>query len=534
MVVLQFIYLVATLVLSGIAFLRLRARVRLKYESRYSLFALLICAFFIFLISIALFFLFGLIFITDVTLNVFLVAALVNLSSITIILATNVLVKDQEHFKQLEKILVQNDMVTGLPKHKTFLQKVEDSLSKQTRASSYHPVVLVILISGMRQLDRKFGFGVSDFVIRTVAQRIYAVLRTNDYAARLGENMFAIYVEDLEDRGEVYTIGEKLIKQIKKPIEYDTENTPILPYIGIAFYNDNFRHCHDIVKYAQAAALDACDRGMEIIVADSVEHLDEGNNDLLNVLQQSLKDQSFKLYYQPQVAIDTLKVIGAEALLRLPDDSWISIGGGELVELAERNGMIHQLDMSVFQMVFKQIAEWSSRGIELRVAVNMSIKSFKNHSLLDYLIEMLDENPKWGGYLKIEITETASIDNFKELINFIKLISAKGVLFSIDDFGTRYSSMEYMQRLPVHEVKIDKSFVLGALNDPSSEKIVKSVIQLAHGLNLSVTAEGVENEEILNLLRSWQCDQAQGFYFAQAMSPDKFELYFKKSREHLG
>ena len=143
----------------------------------------------------------------------------------------------------------------------------------------------------------------------------------------------------------------------------------------------------------------------------------------------------------------------------------------------------------------------------------MSIKSFKNHSLLDYLIETLEDNPEWGRRLKIEITETASLDNIKEVTSFMKQIAPKGVLFSIDDFGTRYSSMEYMQRLPVHEVKIDKSFILSALNDLTSEKIVRSVIQLAHGLELSVTAEGVESEEMLKLLQSWHCDQAQGFYF---------------------
>ena len=251
---------------------------------------------------------------------------------------------------------------------------------------------------------------------------------------------------------------------------------------------------------------------------------------MLNVLQKGLKERSFQLYYQPQVKIDSLKVIGAEALIRLPTEDWMSIGGGELIELAERNGMIHQLDMLVFEMLFDQIKEWVDKNIEIRVAVNMSIKSFKNHSLLDYLIETLEENPEWGRRLKIEITETASLDNVKELTSFMKQIAPKGVLFSIDDFGTRYSSMEYMQRLPVHEVKIDKSFILSAINDLSSEKIVRSVIQLAHGLELSVTAEGVESEEMLKLLRSWHCDQAQGFYFAQAMSADKFEQFFEESQ----
>ena len=526
----QFLFLAATAGISAYAFIRLRTRVRLKYESRYSLLALLLCAFLIFSLAMLLFFLFGIMFPDNPIINVYLTGGMLIMSSVVILLATNVLVQDREHFRQLEEIQRYHDSVTGLPKHSAFVDYVENALSKKNGISLYHPVVLVILISGLRQLDRRVGFGMSDFVIRTVAQRMHAALRTTDYVARLGENIFAVYIEDLEDRGNVYTVSENIISQIKKPIQVDTEQTPIFPFIGIAFYNDNFQQPNEIVKYAQTAALDACDRGMEVIVADNIIHADKKDSELLNVLQRGLKERSFQLYYQPQVKIDDLKVIGAEALIRLPSEDWLSIGGGELIELAERNGMIHQLDMLVFEMLFEQIKEWVKKDIEIRVAVNMSIKSFKNHLLLDYLIETLDENPEWGKRLKIEITETASLDNLKELTNFMKQLAPKGVLFSIDDFGTRYSSMEYMQRLPVHEVKIDKSFILSALNDLTSEKIVRSVIQLAHGLELSVTAEGVESEEMLKLLRSWHCDQAQGFYFAQAMSADKFEEYFAESK----
>ncbi len=528
--IVQFLFLATTACVSAYAFVRLRTRVRLKYESRYSLIALLLCAFVIFLLSTLMFFLFGIMFPSDPIVNVYVVGGLLIMASIILLLATNVLVGDREHFRQLEEIQRHHDSLTGLPKHEAFVGHVEQSLSKNNGSNPYHPVVLVILISGLRQLDRRIGFGVSDFVIRTVAQRMHAALRTTDYVARLGENIFAVYIEDLEDRGNVYTVSENIIEHIKKPIQMDTEQTPIFPFIGIAFYNDNFQQPNEIVKYAQAAALDACDRGMEVIVADNIIHAEKKDNELLDVLQRGLKERSFKLHYQPQVKIDSLRVIGAEALIRLPSEDWISINGGELIELAERNGMIHQLDMLVFEMLFEQIKKWVEKEIEIRVAVNMSIKSFKNHSLLDYLIDTLEDNPEWGKRLKIEITETASLDNLKELTSFMKQIAPKGVLFSIDDFGTRYSSMEYMQRLPVHEVKIDKSFVLSALNDLTSEKIVRSVIQLAHGLELSVTAEGVESEEMLKLLRSWHCDQAQGFYFAQAMSADKFEEYFAEQQ----
>ena len=526
--VLHFLFLATVAGMSAFAFIRLHTKVRIKYESRLALGALLFSAFLVFLLSILLFLVFGMIFISESNIAVYATATLLLLCSIVFLLATNVVVNEREYFRQLEKIQTEHDSSTGLPKYPIFLQKTKRSLAKHSLDSPYYPAVLVILISGLRQLDRRVGFGVSDFVIKTVAQRIHASLRTTDYMARLSENLFAVYINDLKKRDSVYTICDHILKSVKVPVQVATEQAPIFPYIGIAYYKDH--PFDEVLKYAQSAALEACDRGMEVIVADCITPVEHADHDLLNVLQRGLEEKSFELYYQPQVGLNKLQVIGVEALIRLPEEEWLSIGTGELVELAERNGMIHQLDMLVFEMLFDQVRKWVDKDLKIRVAVNMSTKSFKNHSLLDYIAETLENNPRLGNRLKIEITETASLDDVQEITSFMKQITPYGVLFCIDDFGTQYSSMEYIQRLPVHEVKIDKSFVLSALNDESSEKIVRSVIQLAHSLNLSVTAEGVENKQMLNLLRSWNCDQAQGFYFSQALSASQFETYLTESK----
>ena len=525
---LNFIFLVFVAGFSAFSFLSLHARVRIKYESRMSIGALLFCAFLVFLISTLLFLVFGVIFLTEVNVTVYIMGALLILCSVIFLLASNIVIKEREYFRRLEKRQAEHDSSTGLPKYPIFLEKTKRALAKHSLDSPYYPVVLVILISGLRQLDRRVGFGVSDFVIRTVAQRIHASLRTTDYVARLNENLFAVYVNDLKQREYVHTICDNILKSIRVPVQVATEQTPIFPYIGIAYYKDH--PFDEVLKYAQSAALEACDRGMEVIVADAITSVQKADNDILTVLQKGLEERSFKLYYQPQVALNKLEVIGVEALIRMPEEEWLSIGTGELVELAERNGMIHQLDSLVFEMLFEQVNQWVEKDLKIRVAVNMSIKSFKNHSLLDYIIETLENNPRYGHRLKIEITETASLDDVKEMVDFMKQVTPFGVLFCIDDFGTQYSSMEYLTRLPVHEVKIDKSFVLSALSDDANEKIVRSVIQLAHSLNLSVTAEGVENEQMLNFLRSWKCDQAQGFYFSQALSAEEFEIYLSEQK----
>ena len=526
--VIQFLFLALVTGLSLFALIRLNARVRIKYKSRRSLVMLLLCAFIVFLASALLLLVFGIILVTQISASVYVAGVLLILCSIVFLLVASVISKEREYFKQLEKIQKEHDASTGLPKYPVFLQTTKKMLARHSPDSPYYPAVMVILISGLRQLDRRVGFGVSDFVIRTVVERMHASLRTTDCMTRLSENLFAVHLNDLKKRDSVYTVCDNILKNIKAPVRLAADQAPIFPYIGIAYYQD---HAFDeVLRYAQSAALEACDRGMEVITADAVTRLEKADNQILNILQRSIEAKSFKLFYQPQVALRSMHVIGVEALIRLPRKEWISIRIGELVELAERNGMIHQLDMIVFELLFEQVEKWLQKDLDIRIAVNMSAKSFKNHSLLDYIVETLRDNRRLGEHLKIEITETASVDDIEEIVDFIKRITSLGVLFCIDDFGTQYSSMEYMQRLPVHEVKIDKSFVLSALNDEASEKIVHSVIQLAHSLNLSVTAEGVENKQILDLLISWHCDQAQGFYFSQALSAGELEDYLQSSK----
>ena len=522
--ILDLLFLTAAAVITGIAFIHLNKRVHFQYKSRPTYIALLISAFAIFLSSMVLFVFMGFVFPEQMRVEIYIVGLVLILCAIVILLASNLLIKEREYFKQLEKIHTEHDSITGLPKHQMFLVKAQNAAELN---ESDIPVVLVILISGLRQLDRRMGLGMSDYVLRTIAQRIHAALRSTDYVARLSENLFAVYMEDLKERDSVKTICANILKSIKIPIQVEGEQTPVYPFIGVAFYHDH--DFDDVLNYAQAAALEACDRGMDVIFAKDIDAIEHSNNDLVGILQKSLEERTFKLYYQPQVAIKDLKVIGAEALIRLPSEKWISIPVGELVELAERNGMIHQLDMLVFELLFDQLKIWESGDLNFRIAVNMSVRSFKNRALLEFIKNQLKEYPLFGKALKIELTETTNLDDTKEITDFMKDLSQYNVLFCIDDFGTQYASMEYMQRLPVHEVKIDKSFVLSALNDKTSEKIVRSVIQLAHDLHLSVTAEGVESEEMLNFLRSLNCDQAQGYYFSHALSADEFVEYFRKT-----
>lgn len=520
--VLDLIFLLAIVIASAYAFHCLNSHVRIQYKSRFSFQALLFSAFIIFLVSIVLFISIGFVFPETMRWEVYALGLVLILAAIVILLASNLLIKQREYFKQYEKMQAEHDSITGLPKHAMFIARTEKSAQSDKHEI---PVVIVILIAGLRQLDRRMGFGMSDYVLRTIAQRIHAALRSTDYVARISENLFAVYMADLKQRESVQTICDNILSSIRMPIQIEGEQTPVNPYIGVAFYQDH--HFDDVLNYAQAAALEACDRGMDVIYSKDIDSIQHTEHDLIGILQKGLKEKSFELYYQPQVAIMDLKVIGAEALIRLPSEKWISLSIGELVELAERNGMIHQLDMLVFELLFDQLRKWEAEQLYFRIAVNMSAKSFKNRGLLDYIKQQLAESPVLGSRLKIEMTETANLEDVSEIVEFMKDVSPCDVTFCIDDFGTQYASMEYIQRLPVHEVKIDKSFVLSALNDITSEKIVRSVIRLAHDLHLGVTAEGVENEEMLNFLRALNCDKAQGYYFSHALSADEFTQYFR-------
>ena len=519
---LDLIFLFVIAVTTAFAFFRLKTRVHIQYKSRFSYQALLLSAFIVFLTSVVLLVSIGFVFSGGMRLEIYALGLALIFSAVVILTATNLLIKEREYFKQYERIHSEHDAITGLPKHPMLIEKIKNAAQLD---SPEIPVVLVVLIAGLRQLDQRIGFGMSDYVLRTVAQRIHGALRSTDYVARIGENLFAVYMEDLKQRESVQTICHNILSSIKKPIHVEGDQTPVYPFIGVAFFQDH--HFDDVLNYAQAAALEACDRGMDIIFSEDIDTIKHTGHDLIGILQTGLKEKSFELYYQPQVAIKSSKVIGAEALIRLPSEKWLSIGIGELVELAERNGMIHQLDMLVFELLFEQLNKWVAEKHNFRIAVNMSAKSFKNRALLDYIKQQLLEAPTLGRTLKIELTETANFEDVSEIVDFMKDVSPYDVTFCIDDFGTQYASMEYMQRLPVHEVKIDKSFVLSALNDKTSEKIVRSVIRLAHDLHLQVTAEGVESEEMLNFLTGLNCDKAQGYYFSHALSADEFIEYYR-------
>ena len=294
--------------------------------------------------------------------------------------------------------------------------------------------------------------------------------------------------------------------------------------IGIAIFPENGTDATELVQRADIAMYVAKNAGLPLAYYDpdrdhnSVRHLA-----LTGELKRAIEGEELELHYQPKISVETNRVIGVEALARWHHSEHGYIPAEEFITLAEQTGLIQNLTEWALRTSIEQCARWRAAGIDLTVSVNLSAKILQDDGLPQLIGDLLDEygvEPEW---LVAEITESAIMTDSDRSKAVIDRLAEKGMKLSIDDFGTGYSSLAYLKDLPVHELKIDKSFVMDMVNDESDQVIVKSTIQLAHNLGLTVVAEGVESSEALALLADMDSDVAQGYFISKALPIGDFD-----------
>ena len=294
--------------------------------------------------------------------------------------------------------------------------------------------------------------------------------------------------------------------------------------IGVAIFPDDGIDATELVQKADIAMYVAKNAGLPLAFYDpdrdhnSVRHLT-----LTGELKRAIEGEELELHYQPKISVETNRVIGVEALARWhhPEHGYVS--AEEFITLAEQTGLIQNLTEWALRTSIEQCARWRAAGLDLSVSVNLSAKILQDGGLPQLIGDLLDEygvEPEW---LVAEITESAIMVDSDRSKAVIDRLAEKGMKLSIDDFGTGYSSLAYLKDLPVHELKIDKSFVMEMMENESDQVIVKSTIQLAHNLGLTVVAEGVESAEILALLADMDADVAQGYFMSKALPIGDFE-----------
>jgi len=405
-----------------------------------------------------------------------------------------------------------HDPLTGLPNRTLFRDRVHQSIKLARRNKSVLAVMLLDL-DRFKEINDTLGHHYGDLLLQQIGPRLTKLLRDTDSVARLGGDEFAVLMINVPDPTAVVHVADKIRRELQKPFRVQGLSLHADASIGIAVHPhhgsdvDTLLQRSDVAMYMAKAG----GTGRELYTADRDEN-SPGRLALMGELGHAIDAGELLLHYQPKVHLRTGEVKGVEALVRWNHPMRGLLPSGEFVPIAENTGLIDPLTMETLRMAIKQARGWLDEGRQLTVSVNLSVRSLLHTNLAREVGFLLTRFKVPPHNLELEITESSIMADPTRARATLVQLASMGVRLSIDDFGTGHSSLAYLKRLPVHALKIDKSFVINMASDDNDLVIVQSTIDLAHNLGLEVVAEGVESEEVWNRLRSLGCDMAQGFW----------------------
>lgn len=415
------------------------------------------------------------------------------------------------------------DTLTGLPNRRALQAAMTERAPDRRRA------LLLLDLDRFRTVNDALGHGAGDRLLTRVAGRLAAAVPAHDLVVRLGGDEFAVLATRVEGPAAARRIAQHLAETLSRPFLMDGTPIEVSASIGIALQSGR-RDGGTLLREAEAAMYEAKQRGDQIAVhgPDAAHHSPERLAllaDLRTALRREAPDDGIMLFYQPQIAIATGEVIGVEALLRWRHPERGTVGPDELLRVAEPTPVMRLLTNRVLEEVIAQLAAWQKQQPAawqkqkkpLRAAVNVSARDLHAGDIADRVAGLLHRYAVPAELLQLEITESALMADPHRVLDTTTRLSRMGVAISLDDFGTGYSSLQHLRRLPLSEVKIDRSFVLGMATDRGDAAIVRSVIGLAEALGLRAVAEGVEDEATWRLLAAAGCHTAQGWFHARPM-----------------
>ena len=431
--------------------------------------------------------------------------------------------------EQIE-FLAFHDALTSLPNRLLAKDHLQQAVLAAERAST-KVALLFIDLDKFKTINDSLGHVIGDGLLKAVAVRLRECLRDTDTLSRQGGDEFLIVLNHVCDTESVTVVVEKILERIADPFEIDQHELLISLSIGIAVYPDDGKDFDTLLKQSDTAMYQAKESGRNTyrfhtdqMNIDAVEHLR-----MRNGLRRALANGEFVLHYQPQISLASGAVIGAEALIRWNHPELGMVAPGRFISVAEDTGLIVPMGDWVLREACRQSVAWRQAGLpELVMGVNLSAVQFKRGDVLKSVTQALEESGLEPALLELELTESILIKDTEKVLATVRQLKSLGVKLSIDDFGTGYSSLSYLKQFDVDKLKIDQSFVRDMVDDPNDAAIVRAIIQMAKGLNLTTIAEGVEDERQLALLRLQHCDEVQGYHFARPMPADQFESFMSR------
>ncbi|MBM4359953.1 MAG: GGDEF domain-containing protein [Deltaproteobacteria bacterium] len=415
--------------------------------------------------------------------------------------------------------------VTQLPTRLPFAEAVTKSVVRAQAEATYGFSVLIVDLDKLKMLVGTYGQDVVDELINEVGRRLASVLKPNDTLAHLGPGEFAILLDGLRDRVHAARIADRIQKSLA--VRYRIREHTIAPsaIVGIATSERRYERSEDVIRDAALAASRARGPGARRAVFQTQMRVEDNRYmQILSGLYTALQGNQFKLLYQPIVDLKTGSLAGFEALIRWYHPEHGVISPMSFIPVAEETGLIVPIGLWVMQEATRQLSRWNEitpADDRLYMSVNLSAKQVVEEDIHALIEAAVAESGIAPSQLKLEVTETAVLDNQENASEVIRKIKSSGVRVSLDDFGTGYSSFSYLHQMPYDTLKVDRSFVTRLEEGDESNEIVNAIIVLAHNLRMDVVAEGVETPRQVAKLRNMACEYAQGYYFAKPMSAEE-------------
>jgi len=423
----------------------------------------------------------------------------------------------------MEHYYATHDDLTGVPNLEFFNDQLEKILSVSRRNDDEF-AMLIIGLNRFKVINETLGYFVGDAILQEIANRIRSSLRKTDLIARLGGDEFAVLINPVQAHGHIHTISNNIAESIQEPLAIEGNPADVGVCIGVAQFPKHARNSIELIEKARNAMMVAEKHGHSVFVYDD-EAADSQIQDIqiVGMLQRAIQDDQLNVLYQPQVRLSDEKIVSAEALIRWQHPQYGLLDPGRFIPYAEKAGLIFEINRWLLKTIVSLLIQWHDKNINIPIAFNITAHGFLNQDFQQELNTYLKKHSWLAEKLKIELTETSSIEYIEQMHESMLNYKKRGLSFSLDDYGTKHASLEYLKRLPFDELKIDQSFMLNAASDEDSQAIIQHAQDIAKQLKLSTTAEGIENEEVLKIAKEYGINYGQGYYFSVALEAHALE-----------
>ncbi|MEI7997533.1 MAG: EAL domain-containing protein, partial [Methylococcaceae bacterium] len=415
-----------------------------------------------------------------------------------------------------------HDVLTGLPNRMLLQDRLSQTIEMARRQSSRFAVLFMDL-DRFKDINDTFGHAVGDQLLQSVAERLLSCVRQSDTVSRLGGDEFVLVLRAIERPEDARLTAQKILTAFEQPHPIDGRDFNISVSIGISIFPDDAQDVETLIKSADNAMFYAKENGhnnYKLFEQDMSLRAVEAQSIKVS-LRDALERQEFVLHYQPKINLQSGKIVGVEALVRWQHPEQGLLSPGQFMPIADECGLIQQIDRWVLREACSQTRSWQQAGLPpITVAVNTSSQAFRTQDFLENIQTTLVDTGLEPRYLELELTEGVLMHNIKSTYSMLNALADWGVNIAVDNYGTGFSNLHYLNEFPINTLKIDQSLVNQITNDPNHAAIVSSMITMAKNLKIRVIAEGVETPEAFAALQDEHCDEGQGYYFSHPVGTE--------------